>query len=183
MESYSVLEKRKSAKTDRVKVLTILMVGVILITAAYAGKLFVENIFVEQDIKSVSSYVNDVNIQKRVALIDEKQQKISDLNKIDAILSELNASFEVMPRINSITLNMITSNLPAGTTLSNLAFDGQVFTIQLLSPDYFSPSQFAINLRNSNYFEEVQYYGYSSISGPGNARYLGKINAILKVGK
>lgn len=182
MESYLAIEKRKSSKTDRVKILTMILVGIILISAAYAAKLIVENIFIEDNIKTVSNYVNDVKIQQKVALIDEKQRKITDLNQIDAILTELNASFDLMPRINTLTLNLITSNLPAGTSLSSLSFDGQLFTILVFSPDFTRPSEFAINLRNSDFFEEVQYLGYSSISGPGTARYLGKINAILKVG-
>jgi len=183
MESYSVTEKRKSAKSDRTRVFILLLVGLILVTGAYAGKLFIENIFIKENIKTVSAYVNDIEIQRKVAIIDAKQKKIQDLNKIDAILTELNASFDVFPRINTLTLNMLTSNMPAGTGLKSITFDGQWFTILLYSPNYSSPSEYAIKLRNSEYFEEVIYQGYTSETSSGTLRYVGKIIAILKVGE
>ena len=183
MESYSVIEKRKSAKTDRVKVLSLLLIGVMLISGAFAAKLFIDNYFLKENIKTVSNYVNDTEIQRKVALIDLKQKKIQDLNKIDAILTELNASFEVFPRINTLTLNMITSNLPVGTTLKSITYDSQWFTIYVYSLDYTKPSTFASNLRNSEYFEDILYQGYTSESVGGTLRYVGKVVAVLKVGE
>jgi len=183
MESYSVTEKRKSAKTDRVKVLMMLLIGLLLIMGAFTAKLFIDNIFLKEDIKSVSAYVNNIDIQRKVALLDQKQQKIQDLNKIDTILAELNTSFDVLPRINTLTLNMLTSTMPLGTSLKSVTFDGQWFTVLIYCQDYGKPSEYAVNLRNSDYFEQVIYEGYTSEAFGGTVRYIGKVIAILKVGE
>jgi len=146
-------------------------------------KLFLDNNNLKDRIKVADAYVNDPVIRQRILAIEVKQAQINDLNEIDKILDELNASFEVFPRINTLSLRVITSNMPAGTSLKSISFEGQWFTISLISPNYSSPSQFAISLEKSGFFEEVIYQGYNSEVINGATRYVGKVVAILKVGE
>lgn len=183
MDSFSAIEKRRSAKSDRIIVFMALFLSVILITSAFSFKLFLDNNNLKDKIKVTEAYVNDPILKERIAAIEVMQSKINDLNEIDKILDELNASFAVFPRINTLSLRVITSNMPVGTSLKSLGFDGQWFTIQLISPNYSGPSQFAVNLRDSEFFEEVIYQGYTSEVVNGVTRYVGKVVAILKVGE
>lgn len=183
MESFSAIEKRRSAKSDRLVVFLALFLTVILILSAFTFKLYLDNNDLKDQIKVTEAYVNDPTIRQRIAAIEVKQAQINDLNEIDKILDELNASFEVFPRINTLSLRVITSNMPAGTSLKSIAFDGQWFTISLISPNYLGPSQFAVNLEKSEFFEEVIYQGYTSEVANGTTRFVGKVIAILKVGE
>lgn len=183
MESFSAIEKRRSAKSDRVIVFMALFLSVVLILGAFSFKLFLDNNDLKDKIKVADAYVNDPVIRQRILAIEVKQAQINDLNEIDKILDELNASFEVFPRINTLSLRVITSNMPAGTSLKSISFEGQWFTISLISPNYSGPSQFAINLEKSGFFEEVIYQGYNSEVVNGATRYVGKVVAILKVGE
>lgn len=183
MESFSAIEKRRSAKSDRILVFLALFLSVILIISAFSFKLFLDNNNLKDKIKVTEAYINDPVLKERIAAIEVMQSKINDLNEIDKILDELNASFSVFPRINTLSLRVITSNMPVGTSLKSLGFDGQWFTIQLISPNYSGPSQFAVNLRDSEFFEEVIYQGYTSEVVNGATRYVGKIVAFLKVGE
>ncbi|HAM62268.1 MAG: hypothetical protein A2Y20_06520 [Firmicutes bacterium GWF2_51_9] len=182
MEGFSAIEKRRSQKSDRVIVFMALFLSVFLIVGAFSFKLYLDNSNLKDKIKVTEAYVNDPILKARIAAIEVSQAKINDLNQIDQILDELNASFEVFPRINTLSLRVITSNMPTGTSLKSLAFDGQWFTIQLISPNYSGPSQFAVSLRDSEFFEEVIYQGYTSEVVNGVTRYVGKVVAILKVG-
>lgn len=182
MESFSVIEKRRSAKSDRVVVFMALFLMVVLLISAFTFKLYLDNNNLKDRIKVADAYVNDPSIKNRIAAIELDQAKISSLNEIDKILDELNATFDVFPRINTLSLRVITSNMPAGTSLKSIAFDGQWFTILLISPNYSFPSQFAVNLRDSGFFEEIVYQGYTSEVVNGTTRYVGKIVAFLKVG-
>jgi len=183
MESFSAIEKRRSAKSDRIIVFMALFLSVVLILGAFSFKLFLDNNNLKDRIKVADAYVNDPVIRQRILAIEVKQAQINDLNEIDKILDELNASFEVFPRINTLSLRVITSNMPAGTSLKSISFEGQWFTISLISPNYSSPSQFAISLEKSGFFEEVIYQGYNSEVINGATRYVGKVVAILKVGE
>ncbi len=183
MEGFSAIEKRRSAKSDRILVFMAMFLSVILIISAFSFKLFLDNNDLKDRIKVTEAYVNDPVLKERILAIEVMQSKINDLNEIDKILDELNASFEVFPRINTLSLRVITSNMPAGTSLKSLGFDGQWFTIQLISPNYSEPSKFAVNLRDSEFFEEVIYQGYTSEVVNGVTRYVGKVVAILKVGE
>ena len=183
MESFSAIEKRRSAKSDRIIVFMALFLSVVLILGAFSFKLFLDNNNLKDKIKIADAYVNNPVIRQRILAIEVKQAQINDLNEIDKILDELNASFEVFPRINTLSLRVITSNMPAGTSLKSISFEGQWFTISLISPNYSGPSQFAINLEKSGFFEEVIYQGYNSEVVNGATRYVGKVVAILKVGE
>jgi len=182
MDSYLVIEKRKSAKSDRLAVFGIIFLGVALLLGAYSFKLMLDNNSLKNDIKTTETYVNDPAIKARIAVIEQSQQQISDIKDIDVVLDELNASFGVFPRINTLLLRKLAVNAPVGTAFKSISFDGQWFTIYLYSPDYSKPSEYAIRLQNTNFFEEVIYEGYTAEASTTGTRYVGKVTVILKVG-
>lgn len=182
MDSYLVIEKRKSAKSDRVAVFGVIFLGVLLLLGAYAFKLMLDNNSLKNDIKTTETYVNDPTLKTRIAVIEQGQQQIKDINDIDVVLDQLNASFGVFPRINTLLLRKLAVNMPVGTALKSISFDGQWFTIYMYSPDYLKPSEYAIRLQNTNFFEEVIYEGYTAEAVGTGTRYVGKVTAILKVG-
>ena len=183
MDSYLLIEKRKSAKTDRLAVFAAIFLGVILILGAFTFKLILDNNSLGSSIKATQTYVNDPAIKARIALVEQSQQKIKAISDINVILDQLNASFGVFPRINTLLLRKLEVNLPAGATFRSISFDGQWFTIYVACPDYTKPSEYAVRLQNTKIFEEVIYNGYTSEDSAGAKVYIGKITVILKVGK
>jgi len=182
LDSYIKIEKKKSAKSESHVIYGALLLVIVLILGAYSIKLYFDNMSIQDDVSQTSEYVNSPTVLAKIRLIDEKQQKIDDLNKINASLEELNKGFAVIPRIDSYTLRLVTSSMPTNTSLQSVAFDGQWFTIILYSGSYSKQSTFAHNLENSGYFEKVNYYGYDSNGATPATKYVGKFMVALKVG-
>ena len=183
MDNFLEIEKRRSAKTDRIAVFAAILLVVVLLLSAYSFKLLLDNNDLKNGIKTSESFINDPSIKARVALVEVEQKKISDLKEIDTILDQLNVTFAAFPRINTLILQKLTVNLPAGASFRTIAFDGQGFAIEYNCLNYSQPSEYAIRLQNSKFFEEVNYSGYTTEIAGNVTRYSGKLVAILKVGK
>ena len=183
MDSFLAIEKRKSAKTDRLAIFGAIFIAIVLLLGAYSFKLLLDTNSLRNEIKETEAYVNDPTLKARIAVIELDQQKIADLKDIDVVLDQLNATFGVFPRVNTLLLRKLAVNMPVGTSFKSIAFDGQWFTIYMYSSDYSKPSEYAVRLQNTNFFEEVIYGGYTAEASPTGTRYVGKVTVILKVGE
>ena len=183
MESFLAIEKRKSAKTDRLAIFGAIFIAIALLLGAYTFKLLLDANSLRNEIKETEEFVNDPVLKERIAVIELDQLKIADLKDIDVVLDQLNATFGVFPRVNTLLLRKLAVNMPGGTSFKSIAFDGQWFTIYIYGQDYSKPSEYAVRLQNTNFFEEVIYGGYTAEASPAGTRYVGKVTVILKVGE
>jgi Tfp pilus assembly protein PilN len=179
LENYLLSEKkRKNTGSKGISFIAVFL-ATVLILSAYSLKLFLEDSALKEDNASLQSYVSDPSILAKIESISTKQRQITDLNNILTELKSLNAAFNAWPVFDSVAMNKINSCIPADTKILDIDFDGQWFTLRTTSSNYLRPSEFARNLRNTGFFEDVVYYGYEETSG----KYVGTVMVALKVGQ
>jgi Tfp pilus assembly protein PilN len=179
LENYLLTEKkRKNTSKSGLNFIAIFLISVLLLSA-YGLKLFLEDAGLKDTNQQLQSYVTDPAILKQVSDITVKQRQLTDLNTILVDIKSLNTVFDAMPELGSVVLGKIYACIPPDTSILNLSFDGQWMTLETVSSNYIRPSEFARNLRNTNFFEEVSYYGYKNEV----SRFYGTIMIAMKVGK
>jgi Tfp pilus assembly protein PilN len=179
LDNYLLSEKkRKNTSSKGLNFLAIFFVTVLLLSA-YSLKLFLDDSTLKETNKELQAYVESPTILAQIKDISVKQRQLSDLNEILIELKSLNAAFAAMPGFDSEAINKINSCIPADTRIMDIDFDGQWITLRTVSSNYLRPSEFARNLRNTSFFEDVVYYGYENDSG----KYVGTVLVALKVGQ
>ena len=178
LDNYLLSEKkRKNQGSKSLNIVAVFLVTVILLSA-YSLSLFLQNKTLKDSNNELEAYVTDPAILGQIRDITIKQRRLADLKEILVELKSLNAAFGAMPEINSVVINKINSCLPPDTNILTIDFDGQWFTLKTQSVNYLRPSEFARNLRNTGFFEVINYYGYDEDSG----KYIGNVLVAMKVG-
>ncbi len=179
LENYLLSEKkRKNSSSKGLNFIAIFLITIILMSA-YGLKLFLEDQGLKDTNQQLNAYVSNPTIIKQVSDIAIKQRQLADLKEILNNIRSLNAAFDAMPELNSLVLDKINSCIPPDTKITSIDFDGQWLTLITTSSNYLRPSEFARNLRNTNFFEDTIYYGYEESSG----KYVGTVLVAMKVGK
>lgn len=179
LENYLLSEKKRKNTGSKGINFAAIFLATVLLLSAYSLKLFLEDSALKEDNASLQNYVSDPAILTKIQQITTKQRQVTDLNEILKELKSLNAAFDAWPEFDSIAMNKINSCIPADTKILDIDFDGQWFTLRTVSSNYLRPSEFARNLRNTGFFEDVVYYGYEEDSG----KYVGTVLVALKVGQ
>jgi len=179
LENYQLSEKkRKNQGSKSVNFAAIFLVSVLLL-GAYSAKLYFDDLTLKETNKELQDYVSSPSIAKQISDIAAKQRQLTDLNEILVELKSLNAALAAMPELDSVIIAKINSCIPPDTRILSIDFDGQWFTLKTQSTNFLRPSEFARNLNNLNFFEEVNYYGYDADAG----KYIGTVLVAMKVGQ
>lgn len=179
LENYQLSEKKRKNQGSRSLNFVAIFIVSILLLSAYSLKLFLENSSLNESNKELQAYVESPTIAQQIADIVVKQRQLTDLNAILVDIKSLNTAFGAMPQLNSVLLAKIYSCVPPGTYIISIDFDGQWFSLKTQSNNFIRPSEFARNLNNTNFFEEVNYYGYDV----SNGAYIGSVMVAVKVGQ
>ena len=179
LDSYRKVTKIKANKDATNRIYVAIVVGAILITGAYWGKLLIDNSFIKQDISAIEDYVNDPNIQARVAEADTLQEDIKGLEDILFELENANAAFDYMPTYDSRMIYTILDERPGTVRINNMSFNGGSINLDITGTRIYSVSDYVLRLRRLNDFEAIRYGGYSFSDGVYNS----SINIILKGGQ
>jgi len=171
-------KKRKNQGSKSLNLIALFLIAVLLISA-YGVSLYIQDIDLKDTNSQLQNYVESPTILKQISEISVKQRQLNDLNEILAELKSLNAAFSAIPKLDSVVIDKINECIPPDTKITSIDFDGQWFTLKTLSANYLRPSEFARNLRNTKFFEEVTYYGYESDAG----KYIGTVLVAMKVGQ
>lgn len=182
LENYQLSETQRKGQGNRsLNIFAIFLVSALLLTA-YSFTLLMQDNSLKESNNELQSYVSNPSVISQIKDISTKQRQLTDLNNILVELKSANAAFEVMPRIESTVLNLISSMLPVDTKIISTVFDGQWIYIRTSSPVLLRPSEFARNLRNSDRFEDVVYDGYSA-DDTGKRVYIGSIKVAMRIGE
>jgi Tfp pilus assembly protein PilN len=182
IENYQLSEKQRKGKGSRALNAFAVFFVTILLLSAYSLTLYLQDTNLKESNQELQSYISNASIIDQIKVISVKQRQLTDLNEILAELRSLNAAFEVMPRLNSTLFDLLYSTLPPDTKIQTIDFDGQWFTIITSSPNILRPSEYARNLRNTDYFENVVYDGYAA-DNTGKTVYIGAIKVALRIGQ
>ena len=178
LENYLLSEKkRKNTSSKGLNFIAIFLITILLMSA-YGLKLFLEDQGLKDSNQQLNAYITNPTIIKQVSDISVKQRQLADLKEILNTLKSLNGAFDAMPELNSIVLDKINSCVPPDTKITSIDYDGQWLTLKTISSNYLRPSEFARNLRNTDFFEDTTYYGYEESTG----KYVGTVLVALKVG-
>ncbi len=179
LDNYLLSEKkRKNQGSKSLNIIAVFLVTVLLLSA-YSLSLFLQDKTLKDTNNELEAYVTNPSTLAQIKDITVKQRQLTDLKEILVELKSLNAAFGAMPEINSVVIGKINSSLPPDTKILTIDFDGQWFTLKTISVNYLRPSEFARNLRNTGFFEEVNYYGYDEENG----KYIGNVLVAMKVGE
>lgn len=178
LDNYQLSEKKRKNQGSKSINFVAIFIAALLLMGAYSAKLFIDDLTLKENNQELQSYVDSPTIAAQIADITIRQRQLTDLNEILTELKSLNTAFAVMPKLNSHIFNKINTCLPPDTVILSFEFDGQWLTLKTQSSNLLRPSEFARNLNNANYFEEVNYYGYEVSSG----KYIGTVMVAMKVG-
>jgi Tfp pilus assembly protein PilN len=176
---YRAEQKRKANKMSPMQVYTIVLIGAILIVGAFALKLFVDDLNVKNEIKSIETYINDPSIIEKMQKIDKLQ---SDIKQLDGIAEEAKTLKDVVaykPRFDSQVLDVVFYEKPSTLKITNIDFASNTLTLDYSATYVSDVSNYALRLQRTFSFADVSYSGYTYNE---NGTYSGTISLIMKGG-
>lgn len=105
--AYQAEQKRKANKMSPMQVYTIVLIAAVLITGAFAVKLWLDNMNVKSEIETVRAYNEDPKIVARMVNIDRIQSQLKQLDEIQAEAVTLKEVIDYKPRFDSNVLDVI----------------------------------------------------------------------------
>lgn len=177
---YEEINKIKASTYSDKKIYIVIIVITVLVLGAFSVKLVIDNSLLKNDIESLEKYVNDANVQQRLANVNQLQ---SDLDQIEVMLEEvksINAVFDSGVRFNSEALNVLYYSQPNNVDLKNIAYKDGMLSVLISSPYSHDASNYVLRLLDTDFFKTVTYSGYAYTESEG--RYFTTLQCVLKGG-
>lgn len=185
LESYQSLEKiRKSQSKDSVIYLAIIL-ALILLLGAYAGKLFIDRQLKDNEIADLNSFLQSAGVAEKIVEAKKVESNLIGIDKVESELKEINTVLDFIPvydhRILDIVHQVMPNNPEYTIHYTKFSYEQNTVTIEYYEHESPSASAFALKLLNSGIFEDVSYTGYQYDNV--DKVYRGKIVAIVKGGQ
>jgi uncharacterized membrane protein YciS (DUF1049 family) len=159
------LHELSSEQSGSLYFYVLILIGVLLITGAFYGKLKFDESQIQKQIDALNGQITDpANIDQltRANLLKNDIQKLKQIKTMIeeglVVLDEI-GSFSTDPMVAAIELK------PTNVTLDYFDFSNTVFSITAHSRDYTVFSSYAMDLKDSPIFESVYYSSYTYDEG------------------
>lgn len=177
---YEEVNKIKASQYSDKKIFVIVVVVTVLILGAFSAKLFIDNSLIKNDIETIEGYINDPNIQQRLANVNQLQE---DLDQIEVMLEEVNSInevFEANARFDSEVLNTLYYTQPYRVELENITYKDGLLSVIISGVHSYDASNYVLRLLDTGYFKTVKYSGY--VYSESEGRYFATLQCLLKGG-
>jgi hypothetical protein len=159
------LHELSSEQSGSMYFYVLILIGVLLITGAFYGKLKFDESQIQKQIDALNGKITDPdNLDQltRANLLKNDIQKLKQIKTMIeeglVVLEEI-GSFSTDPMIAAIELK------PTNMTLDYFDFSNTIFSITAHSRDYTVFSSYAMDLKDSPIFDSVHYASYSYDEG------------------
>lgn len=88
-----------------------------------------------------------------------KQNRLTALQSYNKTLETLNQNVRYYPRLNIALLNDIAGRMPSDVYAQSISYQGGILMLVCIADNVDSPASFAAALKNSLYFDSVEYKG------------------------
>ena len=177
--AYQAEQKRKANKMSPMQVYTIILIAAVLITGAFAVKLWLDNMNVKSEIEAVRAYNDDPKIVARMVNIDRMQSQLKQLDEIQAEAVTLKEVIDYKPRFDSNVLDVLYYEKPKTLKFTNIDFASNTVTFDYSTIYVSDISNYAIHLQRTFSFADVSYSGYTYNE---DGTYSGSISVVMKGG-
>lgn len=155
------LHELSSEQSGSLYFYVLILLGVLLITGAFYGKLKFDESQIKKQIDVLNGQITDpanIDLLTRANLLKNDIQKLKQIKTMIeeglVVLDEI-GSFSTDPMVAAIELK------PTNVTLDYFDFSNTVFSITAHSRDYTVFSSYAMDLKDSPIFDSVHYTSYT----------------------
>lgn len=155
------LHELSSEQSGSLYFYVLILLGVLLITGAFYGKLKLDENQVKKQIDTLNGQItNPANVDKlaRANMLKNDIQKLRQIKTMIeeglVVLDEI-GTFSSDPMVTAIALK------PTNVTLDYFDYTNTTFSITAHSRDYTVFSSYALDLKDSSVFDAVQYESYT----------------------
>lgn len=179
LNSYNRVAKTIANESSVTRIYIMIVLGAILIAGAFYIKLQFDRLSIDSQISEINSYINS---PQNLARNEEAEKLRKDIDDLEIVQSKIESAFDVinfMPSYNSSIVDLILAERPGTVSINAIDFLNGTISIEVSGTRVYSVSDYVLRLRRLNYFESVEYPGYSLENGQYNATIL----LVLKGGR
>ena len=179
LDSYNRVAKTKANESSVARIYIMIVIGAILITGAFYAKLQFDQFAIDSQINDIGSFVNS---PQNLARNEEAVKLREDINDLEVVQSKIESAFDVinfMPLYESSIIELILAERPGTVSINGIDFLNGIISLDVSGTRVYSVSDYVLRLRRLNYFESVDYSGYTL----ENDQYNASILLILKGGR
>jgi len=180
LERYRSEQKKKANTTSPIRIYFILISAAILILGAYALKIVLDNNSMNQEIASITEYIQNPNVVEKMNGIKKIQENIKTLDEIESEVANLDLVIDYRPKFDSKILDVIYYERPTDIKFSFLEFAENTITIEMTGKRPSDFSNYVLRLQRTYKFADVSYAGYAYDKEIG--LYTGTVACIMKGG-
>lgn len=162
LDSYNRVSKIKANQGATERIYIMIVIGAIFISLAFYAKLHFDQYLIDNEISDIQFLLNSPQNKER----NEEATKLSsDIRNLDNIQSKLNEALNVihfMPIYDSSVVNLLFAERPGTLEIDSIIFDNGKVIIEVIGTRIYSASDYVMRLRRLNFFEKVEYTGYST---------------------
>ncbi len=177
--AYQAEQKRKANKMSPMQVYTIVLIASVLISGAFAIKIWLDNMNVKSEIESIRAYNEDPKIVERMINIDRIQSQLKQLDEIQAEAITLKNVIDYKPRFDSSILDVLYYEKPKMLEFTNIDYASNTVTLDYSTIYVSDVSNYVIHLQRTFSFADVSYSGYTYND---DGTYSGSISVVMKGG-
>lgn len=155
------LNELSSEQSGSLYFYALVLLGVLLITGAFYGKLKLDENQIQKQIDTLNGQItNPANVDK----LAKANMLKNDIQKLRQIKTMIEEGIVVLDEIGSFSSDPMVTAIalkPANVTLDYFDYTNTTFSITAHSKDYTVFSSYALELRDSEVFDTVHYESYT----------------------
>lgn len=175
---YKAEQKRKANKISPVRLYSIILIATILIVSAFALKLAIDNMLINDEINETRAYIESPDIVEKMNDISKIKEDIKLLDEIQIEATSLKNVIDYKPRFDSKILDVVFYERPDTIKFSSIEYRENIISLYYSAKNVSDVSNYVLRLQRSFSFADVSYEGYEYDSDSG--KYTGVVNCLMK---
>lgn len=177
---YKAELTRKANKISPLRLYFIILIATILIVGAYALKLTLDNISVNDEITETRAYIESPTVSEKMNDLSKIQENLNLLDQIEIEATTLKDVIDYKPRFDSKILDIIYYERPNTIKFSNIDFSSNMISLDYSTKNVSDVSNYVLRLQRTYSFADVSYEGYAY--NEDTKTYTGIIVCLMKGG-
>ncbi len=178
--TYKAELQRKANKISPIKMYVVIIISAALIVGAFAAKLFLDNMSIQDEIKSVEAYINSPNVVEKMSELSKINENIQLLDEIETEALTLKDVIDYKPHFDSKILDVIYYERPSTIKFTDIDYKANEVSLEYTAKNVSDVSNYVLKLQRTYSFEDVSYNGY--VYDDELKLYTGTIVCLLKGG-
>lgn len=175
-------KKKKSEGSSTAGLVLSLLFSLAMVGGAYYYLNYI-NQRIEKQIDNIHAELNDPTLQQRVAVLNEKLVKLSDISRYSSNIETAKFLFDLQPVMITEVLDKLTEVMPEGMYIQgSVSYSGYNISASFVCDDDSKPSEYVRLLNEQGYFENISYNGYSGSGTEDGMAYSFSLTMLLKGG-